>query len=85
MKKARILIVEDELIIASDLRKILTNLGYAVTSIAISAEEAIKKAEFEKPDLVLMDIVLNTEMSGIFAADQIRTWYIFHSLLPTVI
>ncbi len=72
MKEARILIVEDELIIASDLRKILTNFGYEVTSIAISAEEAIKKAEFEKPDLVLMDIVLNTKMSGIFAADQIR-------------
>jgi len=73
MKKARILIVEDELIIASDLRKILTNLGYGITSTAISAEEAIKKAELEKPDLVLMDIVLNTKMSGIFAADQIRT------------
>ena len=73
MKKSRIFIVENELIIASDLRRILTNLDYVVTSIAVSAEEAIKKAELEKPDLILIDTVLNTKMSGISAADQIRT------------
>src|SRR5574341_2598608 len=72
MVKKRIMIVEDESIIADDLKENLQNLGYAVTSIASSGEEAIKKAEENKPDLVLMDIMLEGEMDGIEAAGQIR-------------
>src|SRR3990172_10007461 len=73
MVEARILVVEDEAIIAADIRESLQNLGYAVTSIALSGEEAIKKVEENNPDLVLMDIMLQGEMDGIEAASQIRT------------
>ena len=56
MNKARILIVEDEAIIAMEIENQLQNLGYDVTSIVDTGEKAIKKAEEDKPDLILMDI-----------------------------
>lgn len=68
-----ILIVEDEVIIAEDIRKNLQKLGYLVPSIASSGEEAVKKVEETNPDLVLMDIVLKGKMDGIEAADKIRS------------
>lgn len=73
MTTAQILIVEDEAIVARDLKMILQNMGYSVPAVAVSGEEAIKKAELFKPDLVLMDIVLQNEMNGIDAAEQIRS------------
>ncbi len=73
MAENRILVVEDESIIAADIKGCLQNLGYAVTSIARSGEEAIKKAEENNPDLVLMDIMLRGEMDGIETACQIRS------------
>jgi putative nucleotidyltransferase with HDIG domain len=73
MSNAKILIVEDERIVAEDIKKTLQNLGYAVCSIVTSGAEAVKKAEQDSPDLILMDIVLQDEMSGIEAAEQIRT------------
>ncbi|MEA1934410.1 MAG: response regulator [Thermodesulfobacteriota bacterium] len=72
MTETRILVVEDEGIIAKDIQKSLQNLGYHVSSIASSGEEAIKKAEDDRPDLVLMDIVLKNEMDGIETAGQLR-------------
>lgn len=71
MSKKRILIVEDERIVAEDLRMSLLRLGYDVSGIMSSGEEAIKKAEELAPDLVLMDIVLKG-MDGIGAAGAIR-------------
>ncbi len=71
--KKEILIVEDERIVAEDVRTILTNFGYAVSSIVSSGEEAIARAEAVLPDLVLMDIVLKGEMDGVEAAEQIRS------------
>jgi PAS domain S-box-containing protein len=69
--KAKILIVEDEKIIAKYLQNTLKGLGYDISAIVSSGEEAIKKAEEIKPDLVLMDIVLKGDMDGIEAAEKI--------------
>ena len=71
MAEKRILVVEDESIVAEDLRNSLINLGYTVPSIAYSGEKAIKTAEDMCPDLVLMDIVLKGKMDGIEAAKEI--------------
>jgi len=73
MSAARILVVEDESIIAEDLKGSLIKLGYTVPSVESSGEEAIKKAEEFKPDLVLMDIVLYGNMDGIEAAKEIHS------------
>ncbi|MFH2130243.1 MAG: response regulator [bacterium] len=59
MEKARILIVEDEAIIAMGIEGQLQGLGYDVTSIVNTGEKAIERAEEEKPDLILMDIRCN--------------------------
>jgi len=72
MEKAKILIVEDEAIIAMELESQLQGLGYEVTSIVDTGEKAIKKAEEDKPDLILMDIRIKGEMDGIEAAEVIR-------------
>jgi PAS domain S-box-containing protein len=71
----KILVVEDEHIVAMDLINRLRNLGYEVPDSASSGEEAIEKAGKWRPDLVLMDIFLNGEMDGIQAATQIRSRY----------
>lgn len=73
MAKAQILVVEDESIIAEDIRISLEALGYAVPSVASSGEMAIKKVKENKPDLVLMDIVLYGDMDGIETANHIRS------------
>jgi two-component SAPR family response regulator len=70
---ARILIVEDEFILAKDLGRALKNLGCEIVGRASSAEEAIRIVEESKPDLVLMDIELAGEMDGIDAANEIRS------------
>jgi CheY-like chemotaxis protein len=72
MANAKILIVEDASIIAKDIQKILSRLGYAVPAVASSGEEAIQRAAETHPDLVLMDIVLKGDMDGVEAAAQIR-------------
>jgi two-component system, OmpR family, phosphate regulon sensor histidine kinase PhoR len=68
----KILIVEDEAIVALHEEENLKNMGYTVVGKASSGEEAIRKAEETQPDLVLMDIVLKGEMDGIEAAGQIH-------------
>jgi len=73
MTKARIMIVEDEMIVAGDIKKTLQDKEYVVSTVVSSGEEAIKKAEQDNPDLVLMDIVLKGEMDGIETAKQIRS------------
>jgi len=71
-RKNKILIVEDEYIIAIDLKKILVKLGYEVTSFVGKGEEALIKAEQEKPDLILMDIMLHGKLNGIQTAELIK-------------
>ena len=71
MADAKILVVEDENIVAKDIENSLKSLGYAVSAVVSSGEEAVKRAEDTHPDLVLMDIVLRGEMDGVQAAEQI--------------
>jgi len=73
MKASRILIVEDERLVAEDLRDTLTHVGYAVTGIVASGEKAVDRVAETNPDLVLMDINLSGEMDGISAAELIRS------------
>lgn len=73
MPETKILVVEDEAIVAEAIRIKLKKFGYAVPSTASRGDEAIKKAQEHTPDLVLMDIVLQGEMDGVEAAEQIRT------------
>ncbi len=73
MAEIKILVVEDESIIAEDIQRSLQNLGYSVSAVVPSGERAIKKVEETSPDLILMDIVLQGKMDGIEAAEQIRS------------
>jgi len=68
---ARILVVEDEGIVAEEIRSRLKKLRYEA-AVASSGEEAIKKAEETRPDLVLMDIRLRGDIDGVEAAQEIR-------------
>jgi len=67
-----VLIVEDEEFFASEVQDILNKLGYDVSGIASTGEDAVKMTEETHPDLVLMDIVLKGEMDGVTAAEQIH-------------
>jgi PAS domain S-box-containing protein len=70
-KTSKILVVEDEKIIALNVKESLESLGYVVPAIADSGEKAIEKAIQFRPDLVLMDIRLKGNIDGIQAAEQI--------------
>lgn len=69
---ARILVVEDELIIAADIAARLTRLGYEVAGQADEADDAVRLAGEIRPDLVLMDIRLHGSGDGVAAAEEIR-------------
>jgi CheY-like chemotaxis protein len=70
-KGLNVLIVEDEQLIAILISDILGDFGYHITGITDNGKDAIRIAEELKPDIILMDIVLRGEMSGIEAADII--------------
>ena len=72
MNPIKILVVEDEVIVAEDIGFRLKKLGYIVTATVASGEEAIEKVAENRPDLVLMDIVLKGDMDGVTAAEKIR-------------
>ncbi|MGF7118474.1 PAS domain S-box protein [Methanobacterium oryzae] len=72
---AKILIVEDEAITAIDVKNTLESMDFEVVSVVFSGEEAIKKAEELKPDLIIMDIHLKGEIDGIEAAKKIMTFF----------
>ncbi|HPG39138.1 MAG TPA: response regulator [bacterium] len=71
MTKQKILIVEDEAIIAVDLKLKLELGGYEVAGIVSSGEAALDHVEKNKPDLVIMDIILDGAMNGVEAAAEI--------------
>ena len=73
MKKSNILIVEDEIVIAKHIEIILTDLDYQICAKVTSGEAAIRNAAELKPDLILMDIHLDGEMTGIQAAEKINS------------
>lgn len=72
MAPAKILIVEDEVVVAMELQGILSAIGYTVAGAVRSGEEAIETVRQTNPDLVLMDVRLVGEMDGIEAARVIR-------------
>lgn len=74
VKIIRVLVVEDEYILAINLQETLESLGYTVVDIADTAELAIQKATELRPNLILMDIRLRGETDGIQAAEQI--WHL---------
>jgi signal transduction histidine kinase len=69
---ARILVVEDERIVARDLASALTDLGYSVPATVATGEDAISRARDLRPDLVLMDIRLAGAIDGVQAASSVR-------------
>lgn len=71
MTPIKVLIVEDENIIALDLRRILTRSGYAVTGVANSGQEAIAAVAATPPDAILMDIGLTDDLDGIQTSEKI--------------
>lgn len=75
MAEGRVLIVEDEHIVAMGIKRMLITLGYAVAGVASSGEDAIRKAESTLPDLVLMDIMLKGDVNGIEAAKEIKSLF----------
>jgi CheY-like chemotaxis protein len=79
----RVLIVEDEAFVRLDLEHALTSAGYVVIGSAVSADDAVSKAEHARPDLVLMDIRLVGDRDGIDAALEIRERFDIPSLFIT--
>lgn len=75
MSKLKILIVEDELVIAEDLKEILEELGYEVCGIAISSREALALIDEKSPDLALLDIQIKGGKDGIVLAAEINENY----------
>lgn len=71
MPKPKVLVVEDEGIIAADIKNTLKHLGYEISGVVDSGEDAIKAAGEKLPDLILMDILLRGEVDGIDAAKAI--------------
>ncbi|MBP1945232.1 methanogen output domain 1-containing protein [Methanobacterium petrolearium] len=72
MAKSRILVVEDEAIVAMGIKQKLEELDYQVIDIVYTGEDAVKTALETEPDLILVDIVLKGNMDGIEAASKIR-------------
>ncbi|MEE3715624.1 ATP-binding protein [Tumidithrix elongata RA019] len=73
MSLPKVLIVEDESIIALDIEDILSSLGYCVIGTVESGTEAIAQVEATRPDLILMDINLKGSIDGIEAAKEIQS------------
>lgn len=72
MSKNNILVVEDEAIVSKDIQQSLKKLGYNIVGASATGEKAIELANEYKPDLVLMDIMLKGDMSGIDTAEKIK-------------
>ena len=73
MSGLRILLVEDEILIAEDARILLERMGYLVVGTAASGPEAVQQADEARPDLILMDVRLQGAMNGVEAARKIRS------------
>ncbi len=72
-KNIRILIVEDEMITAMDIKNTLEKLGYEVVGISVSSDDAIASAKKHMPDIILMDIYIKGNMNGIEVSEEIET------------
>jgi PAS domain S-box-containing protein len=75
MSKIKVLVVENELLVAKDMKKILEDSGYSVSAIVSTGQEAVRSAKRFRPDIVLMDVVLPGGLDGIGAARRIRNQF----------
>ena len=73
MTGQKILVVEDEFIVAYELKAALEKMGFTVCGTASSGLEAIESAERDRPDLILMDVSIKGELDGIETARHIRS------------
>lgn len=71
VEPARLLLVEDEWLVSSEMEAALEDEGYVVVGVAVSAQEAVALAERHRPDLVLMDVRLTSGGDGVDAAIEI--------------
>ena len=81
--KIKIMIVEDEGIIAMDMKDKLTNLGYEITSIANNYEDTVMGIEMNRPDFMLMDVHIQGTRNGIETALYVKDFYRIPSLFMT--
>ena len=72
MNEKKVLIVEDEGLLAMNMKRVLVNGGFSVTGIAVSGEKALKSVKENRPDLVLMDIKLKGKLDGIETVELIN-------------
>ena len=75
MSGEKIMVVEDEWVVADQLCRALKDLGYMVCQTASTGDEAIRKVEADRPDLILMDIVLKGKINGIEAVERINSQF----------
>ena len=75
MEKKKILIVEDEIIIAMNMQNMLEEKGYDVIGIYSTGEEVLEKINEEIPDIIIMDVVLSSKIDGITAYERIKKEY----------
>lgn len=75
METKRIHIVEDQMIIALDLQFMLEDLGYAVSNLSSTYEETFEKIKQDPPDLLILDIILKSEKTGIDIAHELNLNY----------
>ena len=68
----KVMVVEDEILIGLMLAKNLRSIGYVVNEVATSGEEAIDRVSLEQPEVIMMDVTLAGDMSGIEAARRIK-------------
>ncbi|HMQ80028.1 MAG TPA: response regulator [Ignavibacteria bacterium] len=83
MAKKNIAIVEDEGIVAMDISKCLTSLGYDVAFISDSGEKVLELVENAQPDLILMDVELKGRLNGLETAKLLREKYEIHIVFLT--
>tara|TARA_R110001599_G_scaffold175355_1_gene367404 strand:+ start:7812 stop:8540 length:729 start_codon:yes stop_codon:yes gene_type:complete len=83
MSKVKILVVEDEMVIADNICMILEDLGYEVLEPAINYEEAVETIEAEKPDIAILDIQLGGKKDGVDLAETIKEQYDFPFIFLT--
>jgi DNA-binding response OmpR family regulator len=80
MNNTKILIIEDETIVALDIKRIVKNLGYEVTDTVTNFESAINSVEKNRPDIILSDINLNSDKNGIDIIETIQK----KDFIPTI-
>jgi DNA-binding NarL/FixJ family response regulator len=78
--KSKILIVEDYSIVVRDIKERLEHMDYNVLDIVSNGEDAIRKSNETKPDVVLMDVVLKGDLDGIKTAQKIQA----HNNVPII-